>query len=116
MKHEFDIRKYIRVQRIINILTAKAFRTTSNEALCILTCLTPIIIKTEEAVRLYNVRKIRGSQPQEIDYAVENRNWPHPADGAIIIEDEYTKEPNVLACTDGSKCELGVGSCTVIHK
>jgi len=116
MKHEYSRRKYIRIQRMINILTAKAFRTTSNEALCILTGLTPIIIKTEEVVRLYNARKIRGSQPQEIDYVVEYKKWPHPADGAIIIEDEDTKDPTVLAYTDGSKSELGVGSGTVIHK
>jgi hypothetical protein len=74
MKHEFNRRKYIRIQRMINILTAKAFRTTSNEALCILTGLNPIIIKTEEAVRLYNARKIRGSQAQEEDYVVEYKN------------------------------------------
>jgi len=93
MKHEYNRRKYIKIQRMINILTAKGFRTTSNESLCILTGLTPIIIKKEEVVRLYNARKIRGSQPQEIDYAVDYKNWPLPADGAIIIEDEDTKEP-----------------------
>jgi hypothetical protein len=37
---------YNRVQRLINIKTAKAFRTTSNEALCTLTGLTPIVRKT----------------------------------------------------------------------
>jgi len=43
---------YVRVHRLINLRTAKAFRTTSCEALCILAGLTPIIIKTEEAVTL----------------------------------------------------------------
>jgi ribonuclease HI len=114
MKYEYNKRKYIRIQRLINIQTAKAFRTTSNEALCILTGITPIIIKTEEAVGLYNARKTRGSQTQEIDYVVEHKNWPHPADGAIIIEEEETKDSTVLAYTDGSKNELGVGSGMVI--
>jgi hypothetical protein len=43
---------YNRVRRLINIKIAKAFRTTSNEALCILTGLTPIVIKAEEAAKL----------------------------------------------------------------
>jgi len=63
MKHEFNRRKYIRTQRMINILTAKAFRTTSNEALCILTGLTPIIIKMEEAVTLQCQENKRKSTP-----------------------------------------------------
>jgi ribonuclease HI len=58
--------------------------------------------------------KIRGSQTQEIDYVVEHKNWPYPADGAIIIEEEETKDSTVLAYTDGSKSELGVGSGTVM--
>lgn len=114
MKRAYNKRKYIRIQRLINIQTAKAFRTTSNEALCILTGITPITIKTEEAVRIYNARKIRGSQPQEIDYVVEHKNWQHPADGDIIIEED-TNDSTVLAYTDGSKSELGVGSGTVIY-
>jgi hypothetical protein len=48
---------YNRVQRHINIKIANAFRTTSNGALCTLTGLTPIMIKVEEAAKLYNMRK-----------------------------------------------------------
>jgi hypothetical protein len=36
----------------MNLRIAKAFRTTSNEALCILAGLTPIVIKTEEAITI----------------------------------------------------------------
>jgi hypothetical protein len=57
MKYEHNKQKYIRVQRLINIRKAKAFRTTSSEALCILIGITPIIIETEEAVKQYSVRK-----------------------------------------------------------
>jgi hypothetical protein len=39
---------YNRVQRRINIKIANAYRTTSNEALCTLTGLTPIKIQAEE--------------------------------------------------------------------
>jgi hypothetical protein len=59
--------KYIRVQRLMNICTAKAYRKTSSEALCIMTGMTPIIIKTEEAVKHYNIKKRKGSQTQLID-------------------------------------------------
>ena len=37
--------KLIRVQRLMNTKIVKAHRTVSNEALCILTGLTPIAIK-----------------------------------------------------------------------
>jgi len=36
LKYEFNRRKYNRVQRLMNLLIAKAYRTTSREALCIL--------------------------------------------------------------------------------
>jgi len=39
---------YSRVQWLMNIKIAKAYRTTSNEALCILTGTTPIEIKAQE--------------------------------------------------------------------
>jgi len=65
---------------LINIRTAKAFRTTSSEALCILTGITPTITKTEEAVKMYNTRKTKASHTQEMDNALDYKDWPHPAD------------------------------------
>ena len=47
MKYEHHGRKCIRVQRVINIRMAEAYRTTSRLGLCILTEMTPIIIKME---------------------------------------------------------------------
>jgi hypothetical protein len=49
LKRECNKTVYIRVQRLVNIKIAKDFRTTSDEALCALTGLTPIVIKAEEA-------------------------------------------------------------------
>jgi hypothetical protein len=37
----------------MNIKIAKAYRTTSNEALCTLTGITPIEIKAEESANVY---------------------------------------------------------------
>jgi hypothetical protein len=45
MNYEHNRQKYIRVQRLININMVKAYRTTSSEALCMLTRMTPITIK-----------------------------------------------------------------------
>jgi hypothetical protein len=52
LKKECNKIIYKKVQRLINIKIAKAFRTTSNEALCALTGLTAIVIKAEEAAKL----------------------------------------------------------------
>jgi ribosomal protein L5 len=79
----------------MNIRIAKAFRTTSSEALCIITGMTPIVIKTEEAVKQYNIRKGKGSQTHLIDREVELKNWPHPADVVRIIEVKEYKEQTI---------------------
>jgi hypothetical protein len=57
MNHKYNRRKYIRVQHLINISMAKAYRTTSSEALCMLTATPPIIIKLEEIIKQYNKKK-----------------------------------------------------------
>ena len=49
--------KLIRVQRLMNIKMSKAYRTVSNEALCLLIGMTPIDIKIEEAAKLYRLTK-----------------------------------------------------------
>jgi hypothetical protein len=54
--HSYKL-KLIRVQRLINIKTAKAYHTLSNEALCMLTGLTPIAIKIKEAIQFYKITR-----------------------------------------------------------
>ena len=82
----------------MNIKIAKAFRTTSSEALCILAGMTPIIIRTEEAADQYTHRKGKGGLTQTIDLEVELKNWPHPADVAAIIEvQEYDDQTIQMA-------------------
>jgi len=61
---DYNKLKYIRVQRLMNIRIAKAFSTTSSEAFCIMAGTTPIIIKTEEVVKQYNIRKRKGCPRQ----------------------------------------------------
>jgi hypothetical protein len=72
--------KLTRVQRLINIKIAKAYRTVSNEALCIITGLTPIHIKIQETVELYKI--VRGNRyknlPIDHDKPPDNGSIPQP--------------------------------------
>ena len=114
MKYKHNRQKYIRVQRLINIKMAKAYRTTSSEALCILTGMMPINIKLEEVVKRYNINKKMGSQTFVLDSAVELKHWLHPADAVTIKEVAGNEEASVQAYTDGSKHGQGVGSGAAI--
>jgi len=114
MKYAHNRLKYIRVQRFMNMVMAKAFLITSSETLCIVTRITPIIIRTEEAVKQYNIRKGKGSQTLVIDRKVEIKNWTHPADVVKIIEDKGFRDKTVQIYTDGSKNEHGVSSGAAI--
>jgi len=51
----------------MNLLIAKAYRTTSSEALCILAGNTPIIIKAEEAAKRYDAWKGHRANLQKTD-------------------------------------------------
>ena len=76
--------------------------------------MTPIIIKTEEAVKQYNIRKGKGSQTQLVDSEVELKNSPHPAEAVKITEAKGHEEKVIQAYKDGSKIEQVVGSGVVI--
>ena len=86
MEKECNKTIYNRVQRLTNIKIAKAFRTTSNEALCVLTGLTPVVIKAEEAAKLHNI--MRNRQAHEIDHEVQPKDWFHPADSVRVTEQQ----------------------------
>jgi len=113
MKYKHNRQKYIRVQRLINIKIAKAYRTTSSEALYVLTGMTPINIKLEEVVKRY-INKKTVSHTFVLDSAVELKHWLHPADAVTIIEVAGNEEASVQAYTDGSKHGQGVGSGAAI--
>jgi hypothetical protein len=69
---------YNRVQRFINIKITKPFRTTTNETPCTLAGLTPIVIKAELVVKIYNI--MRKTQVHEIDHEVQPKDWLQQAD------------------------------------
>ena len=116
MNYEHNRQKYIRVQRLINISMAKAYRTKSSEALCMFTGTTPIIIKLEELAQRYKAKERTGNCKIELDHEVEFKHWPHPADAVTIAEVESDEEATICAYTDGSKQGQGVGSGLAIFK
>ena len=110
LKYTCNRRKYIRTQRMINLRIAKAYCTTSNEALCIVADTIPIMLKIKEAVRIYNLKKGRENQTQVLDSDVEIKLWQHPADEAKTIKAGKNMDHTIQAYTDGSKTRYGVGS------
>jgi hypothetical protein len=53
-------------------------KMASNEALCILTGITPIEIKVEETPKSYRIKRDR--QNHQLDHEVQPKDWTHPAD------------------------------------
>ena len=80
---------YSRVQQLMNTKIAKTYRTTSHEALCTLTGLTPIVIKAEETSQIYRITRDR--QNYQLDHEEEPKIWTHPADSESACK---TKERN----------------------
>ena len=110
MKYTCSRRKYIRAERLINLRIAKAFRTRSNETLCIVADTNPILLKIVEAVSIYNLRKGSGNQTHAVDREVEFQHWQHSADEAKILVDDEHKDQIIHAYTDWSKTQHKVGS------
>ena len=84
MQYEHNRQKYIRMQHLINIRMAKAYCATSSEALCILTGISPIIIKLAEVLKRYNIKEKTVSHSFKLDSDVELKYWPHLADAVKI--------------------------------
>ena len=92
MKYEHNRQKYVRVQRLIILKMARAYLTTSSQALCILTGMTPITITVEETVTQYAFRDTHQQlQARNLDQEVENKYWSHPAE-AISVEEKQSHE------------------------
>jgi len=99
--------KLIRIQRLINIRIAKAYRTVSNEALFVITGLIPINIKIEEAAKYYECIKGQGNL---FDRKMEVKHRTRPANTVEITNGQEDSKHNIHVNTDGGKSEHGVGS------
>jgi ribonuclease HI len=91
----------------MNIKIAKAYCTTPNDALCILTGNAPVEINAEEAANLYRITKDK--QNQQMDYETQPKDWTHPADTVRICEQNELTEHTIHKYTDRSKNEHRVG-------
>jgi len=108
--------KLIKVQTLLNIKMAKAYRTVSHEALCILTGMTPIEIKIEEAAQLCYATRGNTNDKTQFERDAGVRKWQNPADAIIrVLKEEEEKNP-IQIFTDGSRSERVVGSGVAIYR
>ena len=109
--------KIIRVQRIINIKIAKAYRTVANEARCVLTGLAPIAINVEEMTKLYELTKVSSNKKNVIvENDMEVKHRQHPADAITRMLEDTDERRLIQIYTDGSKTEKGVGAGTAFFE
>ena len=85
--YEKEIQRNNGVNRLISLRIAKAYRTISHEALCIITGIRPINIEVEKAVALYNVITGRFVQRYQTDKEEIPKYWLHPAGTVIKLMD-----------------------------
>lgn len=89
---------------------ARAYRTVSYEALCILTKATPILIEIHKIASCYTFKTGHRFQGYEIDTALHYTKWPHPADIVEFNDKQEDMNYTVEVFTDGSKSNSEVGS------
>jgi hypothetical protein len=106
--------KISRVQTLINIKMAKAYRTVSSEALCVVTGMIPIHLKIEKAAEFYLHTRSHIKDTEQFDNNKEARFWQHPAE-TVIRTSEGNEDSPLQIYTDGSKTEKGVGSGIAIY-
>jgi len=116
MRKENYKAKLLRVQRLINIKMAKAYRRVSHEALCVLTGTMPIDLKIEQTVKIYQLTKGNDTGKTQFDKDMEVRYWQHSAEASISSTDEKEDKGSIHIYTDGSKTDKGVGSGIAIFE
>jgi hypothetical protein len=82
-KHR-NLCKLQRVQRLINIKIAKAYRTISYDASCLMAGVPPIAVVIAEKAQLYKSKHYMEGAAYEYDMRVPVTDWPHPARRANI--------------------------------
>jgi len=89
---------------------AKAYRTVTHEALCVLTGTMPVDLKIEQTARIYQLTKGNDTGKTQFDKDMEVRYWQHPAEASISSTDKKEDKGSIHIHTDGSKTDKGVGS------
>jgi hypothetical protein len=95
---------------------AKAYRTVSSKALCVVTGMTPIHLKTEEAAELYLHIRSQIKDTEQFDNNKEARFWQHPAETVVKTSERNEDDSPLQIYTDGNKTEKGVGLGIAIYR
>jgi hypothetical protein len=88
----------------------------SNNALCILTGLTPISIKIQEASQFYQLNKGNRREELLVDRDMGVKYWHLHAETVNFLTESNEAEGLIQIFTDGSKSEQGVGASIAIFR
>ena len=110
IRNNRNLTKYKRVQRLMNIKIAKAYRTVTYEASCVRAGVRPIQITIEQQVQTYMATKIN----KTYDAPMDVKYWRHPAELPTIREVENGTTYAAEVYTDGSKIGDNVGAAGII--
>ena len=110
-----NLRMLQRVQRLINIKIAKAYRTISFKASCVMAGVPPIGIVIEEKARLYKIKHNAERSEYECDTPLLIKEWFHPARPPNIMEICDSTPYSTEIYTDGSKIGGKVGAGAAIY-
>ena len=88
----------------------------SNEALCILTGLTPLDLKIEKAFLFYHHTKGSTKEEALVNCDMEVKYWHHPAETINFLTENDEETSTIHILTDGSKSEQLVGAGVAIFK
>jgi ribonuclease HI len=113
-KHR-NLCKLQRVQRLINIKIAKAYRTISFVASCLMVAVPPIATVIAEKAQLYIKKHYMEGAAYECDMSVPVTDWPHPARRANIMETSDSISYATEIYTDCNKVSSKVGAGVAIY-
>jgi ribonuclease HI len=88
----------------------------SIETLCILTGLTPIAIKIEEAIQFYELTRDNTKEEALVDGDMGFKYWHHPAETINFLTENNEETSTIQIFTDGSKSEHWIGAGIVIFR
>jgi hypothetical protein len=103
VKKQRLLRKMQRTQQLINIKIAKAYRTISFEASCLMAGIQPIGIEIEGKTCLYKRKHSTGKGDYKWDKPLPAEEWPPPARCTDIMETTELMTYPTEIFTDGKK-------------